>query len=69
MKLKPVNPPAPQRPHPTIGYIQPVRTQGGRTGKSGCLCLNRNYYSLKCCKGYLAQQGIGLIQSGSINIV
>lgn len=65
MKLKPVNPPAPQKPHPTIGYIQPVRMVGARQGKSGCLCLNRNYYSLKCCKGYLGQQGIGLITSGS----
>ena len=53
---------APEREHPTIGYEQPTRVnQGGRGQKQGCLCLNRNYYSLKCCQGYLAQQGVGLI--------
>jgi len=62
MKLKPVNPPAPERPHPTIGYNEPTRNlRGAGSGKAGCLCLNRNYYSLKCCNGYFGQQCVGLV--------
>jgi hypothetical protein len=59
--LKPAQPQAPEREHPTIGYEQPTQYTRAGSGKQGCLCLNRNYYSLKCCNGYLAQQGIGLI--------
>jgi len=60
--LKPSQPQAPEREHPTIGYNEPTKDQRGTgRGKSGCLCLNRNYYSLKCCQGYLGQQGIGLV--------
>ena len=60
--LKPSIPPAPEREHPTIGYNEPTqnKTASGR-GKQGCLCLNRNYYSLRCCNGYLGEQGVGLI--------
>lgn len=62
-KLRTVGTP-PERDHPTIGYEQPTRNlRGSGRGKSGCLCLNRNYYSLKCCQGYLGQQGVGLISS------
>ena len=59
--LKPAQPQAPVREHPTIGYEQPTQYNRAGRGKQGCLCLNRNYYSLKCCNGYLAEQGIGLI--------
>ena len=60
--LKPAQPQAPEREHPTIGYNEPTQNKvaSGR-GKQGCLCLNRNYYSLKCCHGYLGEQGVGLI--------
>jgi hypothetical protein len=61
MKLKPSQPEAPVRPHPTVGYYQPNRLNKAGIGKQGCLCLNRNYYSLKCCHGYLGEQGIGLV--------
>lgn len=53
---------APEKEHPTIGYEQPTSYSRGIGGKSGCLCLGaRNYYSLKCCKGYLMNQGVGLV--------
>ena len=62
MKLKPGQPEAPKKPHPTIGYNQPTKNNRGTgRGKQGCLCINRNYYSLKCCNGYLSQQGVGLV--------
>lgn len=61
--LKPGQPQAPEKEHPTIGYMQPTQQNRAGEGKSGCLCINRNYYSLKCCNGYLANQGIGLIYS------
>lgn len=58
---------APEKPHPTIGYNEPTRNlRGTGRGKSGCLCLNRNYYSLKCCQGYLQQQGVGLIYGRAV---
>lgn len=59
--LRPGQPQAPEREHPTIGYEQPTKYNASGRGKQGCLCLNRNYYSLKCCQGYLGQQGVGLI--------
>lgn len=59
--LRPGQPEAPKREHPTIGYEQPNQYNRGSRGKQGCLCLNRNYYSLKCCQGYLGQQGVGLV--------
>lgn len=59
--LRPGQPEAPKRLHPTIGYEQPTQYDRAGRGKQGCLCLNRNYYSLKCCQGYLGQQGVGLI--------
>jgi hypothetical protein len=60
--LKPAQPHAPQKEHPTVGYQQPNRNlHGTARGKAGCLCINRNYYSLKCCHGYLMEQGIGLV--------
>jgi hypothetical protein len=69
-KLKPGQPQAPERPHPTIGYNEPTKDMRGTgRGKQGCLCLNRNYYSLKCCQGYLSQQGVGLIYGPKVDNV
>jgi hypothetical protein len=34
-----------------------------KNSKRGCLCSNSNTYDVKCCKGYLQNQGIGKIQS------
>lgn len=45
-------------------YIGP--TQGlssPKNSKRGCLCLDKDTYDVKCCKGLLIQQGIGKIQS------
>lgn len=45
-------------------YIGP--TQGLSSPKNsiqGCLCLDRDVYSVKCCKGNLINQGIGKTQS------
>jgi hypothetical protein len=68
--LKPSQPEAPVRDHPTIGYNEPTQnTVASGRGKQGCLCLNRNYYSLKCCQGYLGQQGVGLIYGREVSPV
>ena len=32
-----------------------------RNGLYACLCVDKNTYSRKCCKGYLFNQGIGNI--------
>ena len=32
-----------------------------RNGLYACLCVDKNTYSRKCCKGYLLNQGIGNI--------
>jgi len=45
-------------------YIGP--TQGlssPKNSRMGCLCIDRDTYSRKCCKGALMNQGIGQIQS------
>jgi hypothetical protein len=68
MKLK-TQAVAPRPIEPTIGYYQPTKNLRGAGGKSGCLCLNRNYYSLKCCNGYLGNQGVGLIYSDVNNVI
>lgn len=36
-----------------------------RDSRRGCLCRNRNEYSVKCCDGLLIQQGIGNINANS----
>ena len=44
-------------------YIGP--TQGlssPKNSRRACLCLDRDTYSVSCCKGALMQQGIGNIQ-------
>jgi hypothetical protein len=47
---------------PTLGKSSP------KNSKRGCLCSASNVYNVKCCKGYLINQGIGSIQSPNDNI-
>lgn len=51
------------RKHRATGlYIGP--TQGlssPKNSRRGCLCANSNNYSVRCCDGYLINQGIGRI--------
>jgi hypothetical protein len=42
---------------PTIGKSSP------KNSRRGCLCLHSNTYSVECCDGYLANQGIGKTES------
>lgn len=41
---------------PTFGKSSP------KNSRRACLCLDSNTYDVKCCEGYLQQQGIGVIQ-------
>jgi hypothetical protein len=45
---------------PTRGLSSP------KNSRRGCLCLNSNTYSRKCCNGALMEQGIGKTQSPPI---
>lgn len=45
---------------PTLGLSSP------KNSRRGCLCLNSNTYSVKCCDGYLINQGIGSIQGTAV---
>lgn len=42
---------------PTKGLSSP------KNSRQACLCLDSNTYDVKCCKGYLMNQGIGQTQS------
>lgn len=42
---------------PTLGKSSP------KNSRRACMCLDSNTYDVKCCEGYLQQQGIGVIQS------
>lgn len=42
---------------PTLGLSSP------KNSRRGCLCLHEDIYDVKCCKGHLMEQGIGVIQS------
>ena len=42
---------------PTLGKSSP------KNNRRGCLCLDSNTYSTKCCEGYLINQGIGKTES------
>ena len=45
-------------------YIGPTRgLSSPKNSRMGCLCLDKDTYSVSCCKGALMQQGIGNIQS------
>ena len=43
-----------------IKYLTPSKTSP-KGSKRGCLCADKNTYSIKCCKGKLINQGIGKI--------
>lgn len=44
-------------------YIGPTRgLSSPKNSRRGCLCLNTNVYSRKCCNGALMEQGIGVTQ-------
>ena len=55
MKLKTYPVPKPKN-EPTISLSSPRK--GNRMG---CLCRNKNTYSIKCCDKTMGAQGIGLI--------
>jgi hypothetical protein len=45
-------------------YLGPTRgLSSPKNSRRACLCLNKDTYSVECCKGALMQQGIGNIQS------
>jgi hypothetical protein len=60
MKKKGIEPPYGIYIGPTLGKSSP------KNSKRGCLCLNTNTYSTKCCNGYLQNQGIGRVQTPPI---
>ena len=39
-------------------YFTPSKTSP-RNGRRGCLCRDRDAYSIKCCNGDIIAQGIG----------
>lgn len=44
-------------------YIGPTRGKSSpKNSRRGCLCLDSDTYDVRCCKGALMQQGIGVIQ-------
>ena len=48
-------------------YIGP--TQGlssPKNSRRACLCLDSDTYDVRCCKGALMQQGIGVIQGTGV---
>jgi len=47
-------------------YIGPTKgLSSPKQDRRGCLCLNEDRYGRDCCKGYLINQGIGVIQSAA----
>jgi hypothetical protein len=41
-------------------YLGPTRGKSSpKNSRRGCLCLDTNVYSRKCCNGALMEQGIG----------
>lgn len=53
------------RKHRASGlYIGPTLSHSSpKNSRRGCLCLDSNTYSTKCCDGYLINQGIGRIHA------
>jgi hypothetical protein len=48
-------------------YIGPTKgLSSPKNSRQACLCLNGNTYDVKCCKGFLMNQGIGVIQGTPI---
>jgi hypothetical protein len=45
-------------------FIGPTRgLSSPKNSRRACLCIDKDTYSVNCCKGALIQQGIGQIQS------
>jgi hypothetical protein len=45
-------------------YIGPTRgLSSPKNSRRACLCVNSNTYDVKCCKGALMSQGIGVIET------
>ena len=45
-------------------YVGPTRGKSSpKNSRRGCLCVDTNTYSTKCCEGALQNQGIGKIES------
>jgi hypothetical protein len=49
--------PLPKKHERTVSFSSP------KDSRRGCLCKNRNEYSVKCCDGLLVEQGIGVINA------
>jgi hypothetical protein len=49
--------PLPKKHERTVSFSSP------KDSRRGCLCKNRNEYSVKCCDGLLIEQGIGNINA------
>lgn len=48
-------------------YIGPTRgLSSPKNSRRACLCIEKDTYSVSCCKGALIQQGIGVIQSAYV---
>jgi len=43
-------------------YFTPSKTSP-RNGRRGCLCRDRDAYSIECCNGDIIAQGIGSISA------
>ena len=49
-------------------YIGPTKgLSSPKNSRRACLCLDSDTYDVKCCKGFLQNQGIGKIQSPFTN--
>jgi hypothetical protein len=45
-------------------YIGPTKgLSSPKNSRRGCLCLHEDKYDVKCCNGFLQNQGIGQIES------
>lgn len=45
-------------------YIGPTPGKSSpKNSRRGCLCADSNIYDVKCCKGFLINQGIGKTES------
>jgi len=49
-------------------YLGPTRSISSPkdTSRMGCLCLDKDIYTIKCCKGALQSQGIGNISANKL---
>jgi hypothetical protein len=48
-------------------YLGPTRGKSSpKNSRRGCMCLDSNTYSRRCCNGALQEQGIGVTQSPAV---